>query len=163
MICMCTQNEDWLLGESLFHNWATVVWLHLTMMVSFTSLCTNTWSWLISCWVYLCGCLLIDVTLQADMEASMELAANADACFKLHGKNIILSDDGRSAERRASYNHGIVISRHPLRPGHVFQVRDVLDLHLLSLSSLLSAQITVSCPVELSHECALKQNCNKTC
>jgi len=60
------------------------------------------------------------------METSVELAANAGACFKLHGKNIILNDDGRSAERRASYNHGIVISRYPLRPGHVFQVCNLL-------------------------------------
>ena len=48
--------------------------------------------------------------------------SGAGSCFKLHGKNIVLSDDGRSAERTASYNHGVVISQSPLRPGHIFRV-----------------------------------------
>ena len=64
------------------------------------------------------------------MEAGEELAVSTEACFKLHGKNILLSDDGRNAERTASYNHGIVISRHPLRPGHVFRVCQPNTLHL---------------------------------
>jgi len=121
----------------------------------------------------LCANLLLDATLQADMEASVELAANAGACFKLHGKNIILSDDGRSAERRASYNQGIVISRYPLRPRHVFQVCYLYCSSSLSSSSssssLFSAQTTA--PVQLyldqlnyhmnTTKYALKQNCNK--
>jgi len=63
--------------------------------------------------------------MQVDVEAGEELACSAESCFRLHGRNIELSDDGMSAERTASYNHGLVISRHPLRPGRVFRVSEL--------------------------------------
>lgn len=73
-------------------------------------------------------------TLQVDEDDSDEAAASAEACFKLHGRNIVLSDDGKAAERTASYDHGIVISRSPLRPGRIFRVSELFTVQLDSSS-----------------------------
>ena len=52
----------------------------------------------------------------------VELSSNAELCFDIHGKNVVLSDGGRTAERTSSYNHAIVISHQPLRPAQLFRV-----------------------------------------
>jgi len=39
-----------------------------------------------------------------------------------HGSNIVLGEDDTVAHRKASFAHGIVFSRHQLRPGEVFLV-----------------------------------------
>jgi len=52
----------------------------------------------------------------------VELSSNAELCFNIHGKNVVLSDGGRTAERTSSYNHAIVISHQPLRPAQLFRV-----------------------------------------
>jgi neuralized-like protein 4 len=60
-------------------------------------------------------------------EEDVESEEGAKGCVEfhagLHGKNILLGDGDKSAERISSYNQAVVISRRPLLPGQLFRVR----------------------------------------
>ena len=73
--------------------------------------------------------------LQLAVDVVEDLSASPELKFKLHGKNVVLSDGGRSAERTASYNNGVVISHKPVRPGQLFRVCELLSRTLLLVLS----------------------------
>ncbi|KAK0040385.1 neuralized-like protein 4 [Biomphalaria pfeifferi] len=65
----------------------------------------------------------IEQSLQ-DRDQDSDTSAHLSTCFHSnHGKNILLRDGCKMAERLASFNHGIVVGNKPLKKRKLFQVR----------------------------------------
>ncbi|XP_005104477.1 neuralized-like protein 4 [Aplysia californica] len=59
-----------------------------------------------------------------DRDQDSDTSAHLTTCFHgNHGKNVLLREGGKQAERLTSYNHGMVVGNRPLKRRTLFQVK----------------------------------------